>query len=221
MTPTHHLSEALLIQRSAGTLPEALDVLAACHLTLCPACRAVVRELDAVGGAVLGTAAPAPLAPGSFEATLARIASTENIAANAESPSSAPSAPGDPVIPRPLLRYTGPFARIPWRRRVLGFARYDLPIEVDGRAVRLIQLPAGLRVPRHDHEAMEYGMVLTGGYDDDGGAYLRGDVAVHEPGAGHELAVHPGEPCTLLLVHSGRLLAKGPVGRLMSWIVDD
>ena len=41
----------LLLERATCGLPEALDVLTACHLTLCPECRARETELDAVGGA--------------------------------------------------------------------------------------------------------------------------------------------------------------------------
>ena len=40
MIPTHHLSEALLLEHAAGTLPEPVALFAACHLTLCPVCRA-------------------------------------------------------------------------------------------------------------------------------------------------------------------------------------
>ncbi len=220
VTPQHHVPEDMLLQRSAGTLPEALDILVACHLTLCPTCRATTRQLDAVGGAMLASAPPAALPQDALQATLARIRSAPNDARNAESPSLSPIPPGDPVLPRALLRYTGPFAAIPWKRRFLGFGRFDLPVEMDGRQVRLIRVPPGWTFPEHEHESVEHTMILTGGYHDDGVAYARGDVAIHEPKVAHTVRVDPGEPCTILLVHSGRLLPRTRLGHLMTWMVD-
>ena len=80
----HHPSEEILFAYSAGTLPEAFNLMIASHLSLCDHCRALVESFDAVGGAVIDAAstptaalsdgalssvldrldAPAPLAPG-------------------------------------------------------------------------------------------------------------------------------------------------------------
>ena len=53
---THHLPEPLLVAYAAGGTSEAEDVLVGSHLTLCPACRARLAELEDVGGAVLDEA---------------------------------------------------------------------------------------------------------------------------------------------------------------------
>ena len=45
---THHPTEEYLVHYAAGVLPEAQAVLVAAHLTFCPACRATVRDAEAL-----------------------------------------------------------------------------------------------------------------------------------------------------------------------------
>ena len=47
---TQHLSATTLSEYASGTLSEALEVLVACHLTLCPHCREQARIADQMGG---------------------------------------------------------------------------------------------------------------------------------------------------------------------------
>ena len=57
---THHLTPDLLIAYSAGTLPEAFNLIVASHVSLCDACRAEVASYDALGGSLIEkTDAPA------------------------------------------------------------------------------------------------------------------------------------------------------------------
>jgi len=51
--PDHHPTEALLLDYAAGVLHEPASLVVATHMALCPMCRARVRDLDAVGGALL------------------------------------------------------------------------------------------------------------------------------------------------------------------------
>ena len=49
----HHLTDALLMGYSAGTLPEAFNLVVATHISMCDTCRAALAEFDAVGGEVM------------------------------------------------------------------------------------------------------------------------------------------------------------------------
>ncbi len=49
----HHLTDALLMGYSAGSLPEAFNLVVATHISLCDECRARMHEFDAVGGEVM------------------------------------------------------------------------------------------------------------------------------------------------------------------------
>ena len=62
--PTHHLTPQLLMAYSAGTLPEAFDLIVASHVSLCDTCRAELASYDAVGGALLEALGPAPVLDG-------------------------------------------------------------------------------------------------------------------------------------------------------------
>jgi putative transcriptional regulator len=212
MTPTHHLPTDLLLERSAGLLPEALDVFVATHLTLCPACREREAALDGLGGALLAQEAAAPVPDALRDAVLARIA---------DSPQAEPAIPAsDPVFPRPLLRYVGPAGALRWGSALLGCRRLDLPLTHGGRNVRLLRFPAGMRIPAHAHTDVEYSLVLAGGYTDGADHHARGDVAVHAPGDTHSPRIDRDGPCTLLLVHAGRLVPQSLWGRLGTWFVD-
>ena len=75
MTQTiqHHLTDALLMAYSAGTLPEAFSLVVASHVSLCDDCRARLGSFDAIGGNMIDSDDAAALADDSFEATLRRI----------------------------------------------------------------------------------------------------------------------------------------------------
>jgi len=53
LKPAHHLDDSTVLSFAAGTLDDAFSVVAEAHLSMCPACRAAVREAEALGGEVL------------------------------------------------------------------------------------------------------------------------------------------------------------------------
>ncbi len=69
-TPAHHFPEEMLLDYTAGSLPEGLSILVATHLSLCPACRAVVADCEAVGGELLSGLAPVALASDALDKVL-------------------------------------------------------------------------------------------------------------------------------------------------------
>ena len=69
----HHPSEATLAAYAAGTLPEALALVAATHLGQCGACRGSLRTLEATGGALLADLAPVPLSVDALDRLLTRL----------------------------------------------------------------------------------------------------------------------------------------------------
>jgi len=58
VAPDHHPSDERLLEYASGAAPEPIALLVATHLALCPACRHVTAELEAVGGALLETLPP-------------------------------------------------------------------------------------------------------------------------------------------------------------------
>jgi putative transcriptional regulator len=84
----HHPDEARLMALAAGRLARGPAVVTAAHVERCPHCRARLRDLEAVGGALLESAEPAVLAPEALARTLARI--------DAAAPASEPRRPAPP-----------------------------------------------------------------------------------------------------------------------------
>jgi len=201
--PNHHVEEAELAAYAAGTLREGLEVLVACHLTFCPACRDTVARLE-TAAAALWLEQDGPAMP------VASTVSLEQLLAAAAQPL-APSAPKVPVaaderLPAPLRNRVGPYQGLHFRRYPLDVGHRPLP-EL-GEGAFLLDLPPELALPGHVHEGVERALVLSGGFASDGQAYGPGDVS-NETGEGvHEVLVDPGERCLCLFVNDGPILPE-------------
>jgi putative transcriptional regulator len=214
----HHPPEDALADYAAGTADEAEALLVATHLALCPPCRAAVERLDALGGALLDHAAePAPFdATAALDAVLARL--DEPAPEITRPPAPLAAGPGD--IPMPLRALTGPLASVPFRRASPGVWRYDLPQTRVERPVCLVSLRPGLRVPDHRHSATERGLVLTGGFTDETGHYLRGDVTWRGPEeeGDHRQQIDAGERCVVLMVDDGPKVPTTALGKVVNFL---
>ena len=111
---THHLSDQLLIGYSAGTLPEAFNLVVATHLSMCDECRAAAQSYDSVGGALLHAQTTEDLDAAALAKTMALIA---------KGPKVAPPATAGSDLPDPLSAYIGGgLSDIKWRPHWFGCA---------------------------------------------------------------------------------------------------
>jgi putative transcriptional regulator len=202
--PSHHPPEELLMGHAAGSLPAALSAGIAAHLTLCPHCRAEVRDYEALAGALVveaGEAAAMPFAE----------------------PSGGPDAPDHaaPVtssLPWPLARLRGLESdSLPWKRLLPGVEEHVLE-SGPGRRVSLYRVAPGASVPRHTHEGEEFTLVLEGGYTDSFGAFTRGDVEFADDSIDHRPVAMAGKPCICFVVTDGSLRFRGLAGILLNWL---
>lgn len=211
-TPHHHFDEALLLDFAAGSLPEGLSVLVATHLSLCPACRAVVADAEAVGGALLELLEPEALAPDALDKVLARL--------DAEAPAaSAPEASRDGVLPPPLRAYLGAeLERLDWQLLAPGVELTPLSPRggPEGEAawppgvqVALVRLAPGAVAPRHSHAGIEATVIVQGGFADDSGSYELGDAWIVDASVTHAPVGLPGEACLCLVYLDGPLKPAG------------
>jgi len=214
--PTHHPSQPLLMDYAAGTAREPVAVLIATHLALCPACRAEIARLEALGGALLEEVPAEPLS----DAALARALSSLDAATDSAGESTPGPAPGaeaapDLRVPRPLRDYLGEFEKAAWRRH--GAVSEAAVLEgFPGVRTRVIRIPGGTAIPRHTHEGSEFTLVLAGGFSDAQGHYLRGDVAEADASVEHRPVADEGEECICLAVTDAPLRFTGPMGRLLN-----
>jgi putative transcriptional regulator len=164
MTITRHPDDSTLLSYAAGSLPGALAVVAAAHISICPRCRKEVEMMELLGGALLdnlpGAAMrqPEPAAP--------EIDRTQ------------PPAPPRRVsgeVPEPLARLLGDnLDAVRWRWVSRGLWLRWLPVK-EGR-LHLFRGSPGVVVPEHGHHGSELTMVLRGTLGDSTGEYGPGDV---------------------------------------------
>jgi putative transcriptional regulator len=211
--PTHHPSEAYLLDYVAGSMPEPMALLVATHLALCPRCRRDAKELEELGGALLEELDPAPLAEDGLARVFDRLESEGDDADELEPRI---GAAGELDLPEPLRSCIGgPLASLSWRR--LGpLGQASLLPDYPGMTTRLLSIRAGTAMPSHTHEGSELTLVLRGAFHDKTGHYLRGDVAEADGEVDHRPVVDDDADCLCLAVTDAPLKLTGRLGRLVN-----
>jgi putative transcriptional regulator len=198
--PHHHPGEEWLWAHAIGTAPEAMDLVVASHLTVCPRCRAAVRDAEAIAGALAVAEAP-----------VARPPRPDAIVP--DPPADHPLGAG---LPRPLLRYApGGTRTAPWRRLARGIERADLITTPGAAGAFLLRVVPGVAVPRHGHAGEELTLVLTGAYSDEIGRFEAGDVADLDDATTHRPRAEAGETCVCLIALDGPIRFAGRFARLI------
>lgn len=210
MSPRHHLGEDLLLDYASGSLSEGWTIATASHLALCPQCRAQSAQADVLGGTLLDTIAPEPLAADAWGAMRARLHAEP--ARKQVAPDSATAAT-KPVLPMPLRAYVGgDIDSINWRALGRGAAQMLLPTADKTTQVRLLRIPAGKPVPEHSHGGRELTLVLAGSFRDGELLFGPGDVEDADGSILHTPTATPEADCICLAVTDAPL-------RFSSWLV--
>ena len=206
----HHLTDALLMAYSAGTLPEGFNLIVATHISMCDECRARLMAFDSLGGAVLEDEAESPLAPDSLSATLQRIRSAEP-AAKDTSPVSCAGA----IFPAPLRDYVGgDLDAVKWRKVGGGVRQAMLDVDKSS-SVRLLHIPAGTAVPDHGHRGTELTLVLQGAFRDEVDHFARGDIEVATEALDHQPVADEGQDCICLAATDAPLRFNTMIPRML------
>ncbi|HEY4124306.1 MAG TPA: ChrR family anti-sigma-E factor [Rhizomicrobium sp.] len=207
MTILHHPGDELLLSYAAGATDEAMSLVLATHLALCPQCRRTVGQAEAAGGAMLEDNTPAPLRDGALQSALSRL--DDRPVAKSVVPRGAFTAP------EPLRSYLGgDLDRVKWTNLAGGI--YFKPLCRRGESrVYLIRSKAGCGVGWHTHHGEELTLCLTGGYTDETGRYARGDLQSATPDILHRPVADEGEDCIVLAMSDARLKFSSPLVALI------
>ena len=207
-TIRHHLTDEILMAYSAGTLPEAFNLIVATHVSLCDECRARLETYDAVGGAVMTDCAPVTMADDSFEATMRLIS------AMPVSDDRPRRAAAGHVFPAPLQDYVGgDLAQVKWRNVGSGVRQSILKTSNDA-SVRLLHIPPGVAIPDHGHRGMEMTLVLKGAFRDEFARFGRGDVEIANEDLEHTPVAEEGEVCICLAATDAPLKFNALIPRI-------
>lgn len=204
----HHLNDAILMAYSAGTLPEAFNLIVASHLSLCDTCRAHAESFDALGGEVLDHNAGVAMSSSSFASTIDLINGGKIEIAQPKQP-----AP-DGVLPQPLRDYVGgDLDDVKWKSIGMGVKQAILPTSSEASA-RLLMIPAGVAMPDHGHHGTEMTLVLKGAFQDEDGYFARGDIEIADSDLHHTPVADIHEDCICLAVADAPLQFNKLVPRI-------
>jgi len=213
MTQTikHHLTDDLLMAYSAGSLPEAFNLVVATHISMCDECRARLASFDAVGGALVSSEEAVALAEDSLTAVMEKIRATAG--KSEDKPVQAPRV-GSGIFPTPLQEYVaGDLEDVRWRKVGGGVSQAILKTSSDA-TVRLLKIPAGTAVPDHGHRGTELTLVLQGAFVDEHDRFGAGDIEVANEDLNHTPVAEDGMDCICLSATDAPLQFKGLLPRI-------
>ena len=192
----HHLTDALLMGYSAGTLPEAFNLIVATHISMCDECRARLASFDAVGGELVLSSGSVAMDDGSLTTVMNRI----KTGAPVPEVKAKKMRDTDAVFPLPLQQYvSGDLDAVNWRYVGGGVSQAILKTS-DAATARLLRIRAGAAVPDHGHNGTELTLVLKGAFCDETDRFASGDIEVADEDLNHTPVAESGEDCICLAV---------------------
>ncbi|MCH2094987.1 MAG: ChrR family anti-sigma-E factor [Rhodobacteraceae bacterium] len=204
----HHLTDDLLMGYATGTLPEAVNLAVATHISMCDECRAALDAYNAMGGSVVNGCEAVAMSSGSLNAALASIRTSQ-----LETPSQSARV-SDPVLPAPLIDYVGGgIDAVKWTPVGMGVKQAILPTSRAATA-RLLYIPSGVDVPDHGHRGIELTLVLQGAFRDEDDVFARGDIEIATEADEHTPVAEMGEDCICLAVTDAPLKFRGLLPRI-------
>jgi putative transcriptional regulator len=168
-----------------------------------------------MGGAMLDGIAPEPVGGDLLDRVMARLDETPPAPIRRAAVRIA-SVGLAPVIPRPLRDYVaGDLGDITWKPVMRGLDEHRIACP-GGAKVRLMRIRAGVSMPQHTHKGREMTLVLAGGFTDDTGHFLRGDLSLTDGTVDHVPTADDDGDCVCLAVTDAPLRLTGPIGRLFN-----
>jgi len=213
----HHPSTALLTDYTVGSLSVAPAVSVTTHLKYCQQCRDSVGSLKQLGGALLCEAEPAQVSNDLLSQTLGRLDAEESEAPFAEGASEvhefelSDELKGIPDYLNQFLPGNG----LNWRKLSSSVTVAPISVGETRYELALHKICAGGQTPVHDHNGVEYTVVLKGSFSDEDGMYNEGDFLTREPGDIHRPFATQHEDCICLSVLEAPIRLKG-LGRVLN-----
>jgi putative transcriptional regulator len=215
MTIHHHPPADLLTSFAAGVLDLGQHVAIATHLVACPRCRARVRAMEHVGGAVLTGLPPSAISTDAFAAVEARLSDT--VPAYVEPPARG-SATFAEVAGLPDFVRGYPAGVWKWLAPKVHLRPIQLP-RASATRVFLLKSRPGTRMIGHTHTGFEMTCVLSGSFSHAGGNFGPGDFDLGDEADNHEVTISSAEDCICLVAMEGDLRLNGMIGRLLQPLI--
>ena len=206
----------MLVEFSAGVLGPAESICVSAHLHFCSKCRETLLQLDQLGAKLMSEGDGGEQTAKSFEEVMNKIeyideSSTGQTATHMES-----GVHFAPVVDQ-LMKYNS--ESLKWKKLSSSVDMARLDTGQDKFEVSLHKICAGGKAPVHDHQGLEYTVVLKGSFSDERSVYREGDFILREPGQPHQpIGAQNGE-CICLSAQSAPIKLTGPFGFFMNkWL---
>jgi putative transcriptional regulator len=215
VTITHHLDPATILAYTAGTLSEALSIVAASHIAWCGECRKAVRAAETVGGEMIAAMEEAEVSGSCKAATMARLEqATVHRFPRAKAVRKDTPAPLDHLLAGKAL------TELSWKTKAPGVQMVELPLKhKDHGKLLLMRIAPGKSLPEHGHGGEEITMILSGAYTDKFGRFAAGDVADLDEHVDHKPIVEAGEACICLVATEAPTRFKSLPARLLQPLI--
>lgn len=213
MNPLHHPTDEILLDYAFGGMREPMALVVATHMVFCPVCRDTVARFERVGGGMLSETKEAAMSGDALTQVLDRL----DDSVDDDESKIKTSETALPGVPSPLWRYLdAPLEKLPWRPRGRAFFEHRLLTDSPGHNVKILKIPAGHGTPLHSHEGTELTVVLKGGFRDDTGHYLPGDLAQADDTLVHRPVADDDGDCICLAATDGDIRLAGPISRWLN-----
>lgn len=178
MEPRHHLDIATLMSCSAGSQPEALALIVASHLAVCPQCRSDLEMGSSIGVALFEDIAPAALTCGD-----PRLSNTDPD--GSAQPNAGVPPPGSRhaedhgagQAPVPPLTWIAAQRELTWTEPAPGVGVAALPLSLNARGrLHLVRMAPGASLPPRLTDTTELTFVVDGGIGTATRSLKAGDV---------------------------------------------
>ena len=207
MNPTHHPNAALLTAAATGALSPAVSRILNAHTALCPHCRTIMHDVEAVAGHELAADTGVAMDTGALDKALAALVPVKDT----DWPDTLAALPEE--VRDLISDALGP---VNWSFGGPGLKILDLklPATATGETLQVFRIEPGYGPPTHTHGGQEFTLVLTGAFKDVTGTYAAGDIAIGDESITHRPIAEPGEVCFALAVTTAPLKFTGPLGVL-------
>lgn len=219
----HPLGDEIYAAYASGALSAPMRLLVDAQAAVEPRVARARDAAEAMAGALLETAGPAPLNPHALDDILSAIDALEAGAGEAGriDPAQADGASRraakaagtslDELLTLPEPVRSAALESAQWKFAGPGVRVMELMREGPAKA-ELIRLEPGRGVPRHSHDGREFTLVLHGAFHDGVDRYATGELCVGDPALEHKPVADPEDVCIALAVTDGPLAFTGPLG---------